>query len=489
MTKTVLITALSLLMAATCQRNSSTPSRSLGELEQLLISAEEQGLAGSVLLMEQDTILYYRGMGYADEADQIKNNINTIYPFGSIVKDYTKVLIFQAALAEQLKMDQTLKDFFSDVPDDKADITVAQLLQHRAGLASYHDLGMEKDGPNVPADLQQMTPEKALEVIFTTPLKLAPGEDYRYSNSGYTLLAMILEEVTNKTFEALCEEQIFQAAKMHQTDFYDSPKWKASDVAVGYGSSAYGTKNSPYYWPRNPMPIFGNGGVAGTLGDLFRSTKYLYGLRMNNSKLEALYQQFRDQQEPPTSDLVGSAGGNDLGFVAVTFGRLKEDQYLLFASNNSTDGVEDIDLLRRILIHGFAFDLADVVPEAFADDATDAEYEYIAKGDSQWGLPGGKRWFSVEAFLHTINELQAEQISTFLAESITATLRNSRSEEEHKQLLATWHEGAPFEVETVLVENEEVTLGLVNAQQESVTFVLSLSRASKPLIDDITLKP
>lgn len=484
MTKTVLLTTFLLFLAARCEEKGKL-TRSLEQLEQLLSSTESQGLSGSVLLMEKDSMIYYRGLGFADQADQIKNGIKIIYPFGSIVKDYTKALIFQAVLAGQLSMKQKLSDFFKGVPEDKASITIAQLIQHRSGLASYHDAGPS----DIPADLHQMTKEEALQIIFTTPLKLAPGEDYRYSNSGYTLLALILEKTTGKPFETLCREQIFQGADMSQPDFYASTKWKASDVAVGYGSQSYGDKNSPYYWPRNPMPVFGNGGVAGTLTDLYRSTRYLQKLKIDNPKLATLYQQFRDEQEPPSSNLIGSAGGNDLGFVAVTFGRLAEDQYLLFASNNSTDGMEDIDLLRRILIHGFAFDLAEVVPGAFADGADDEDYQYVAKGDSQWGLPGGKRWLSVEAFLNTINDLQAEQISTFLAESITAAYREQYSPERHQQLLATWHEGAPFGLETVLVENEEVTLGLTNSKQKTATFILSLSRSSKPLIDAIKRKP
>lgn len=488
MTKTFLFSIISLFLVTTCQRKDAA-DRSTSRLDELLNKAEDQGLAGSVLLMEKDTILSYRGMGFADQKDQVKNRVHTVYPFGSIVKDYTKALIFLATLNGQLQMEQTLADFFQNVPADKAAITVAQLLRHYAGLAAYHDLGIENGDKNVPADLQQMTQEKALEIIFSTPLKLAPGEDYKYSNSGYTLLALILEKVTGQTFESLCQQQIFTPANMEQTDFYSSPKWKAADVAVGYGSSAYGTKNSPYYWPRNPMPVFGNGGVAGTLGDLYRSTKYLQSLRLNHPEFQALYQQFRDEQEPPSSDLIGSAGGNDLGYVAVTFGRIKADQYLLFASNNSPDGVEDIDLLRRILIHGFGFDLASIFPEEFAEDDTNQDYEYLAKGDSQWGLPGGKRWLSTAAFLNTINELEAAQINAFLSAHIADSYRDKYTSDRHQQNLTSWHQGAPFELETIIAENEELTLGLLNAQGESVTFVLSLSRASKPKITDIKHKP
>lgn len=487
MTKTVLLTVISLFLTTTCQQKSQM-ARSVTELDKLLISAEEQGLSGSVLLMEKDTILYYRGLGFADVEDQVKNNMHTIYPFGSIVKDYTKVLIFQAILAGKLEDRQTLAHFFPEAPKDKASITIAQLVQHRAGLAAYHDPGLEEGEPNIPADLQQMTKAEALEIIFSKPLKSAPGEEYRYSNSGYTLLALILEEVTGKSFESL-SQQLFQAAQMEHTDFYASPKWEAPEVALGYGSSTYGSKNSPYYWPRNPMPIFGNGGVAGSLVDLYRSTKYLQDLRSNNPQLDALYQAYRDEQEPPSSDFIGSAGGNDLGFVAVTFGRLSTDQYLLFASNNSPDGMEDIDLLRRIIIHGFGFDLAQLFPQELAGDDIKSDYEYMEKGEGKWGLPGGKRWRSIEAFLQTINDMEEEQIETFLKEHITADYRKRQTKKQHIQHLQSWHQGAPFTLETVIAEDEEIILGLRNVRDENITFVLSLSRASKPLIDAVRLKP
>ena len=488
MTKTVLLTVFSILVATTCQRN-SPPERSLEKLESLLNQAEQQGLSGSVLLMEKDSLLYHRGLGFADLEAQIPSQPGTVYPFGSIVKDYTRLLIFQEVIKGTLQMDQTLSSFFKETPTDKKDITLSQLVRHRAGLVAYHDSGTQERWPNIPADLHPMTKEEAIRLILSTPLKFAPGTDYGYSNSGYTLLALILEKVTQKTFEELCQKRIFHPAKMSQTDFYSSPLWKAKDIAVGYGRVKYGEKNSPYYWPRNPMPIFGNGGVAGTMYDLYLSTKFLQKRKADDPILQALYQEFKEEQEPEASNLVGSAGGNDLGYVAVTFGRIKEDQYLLFASNNNQDGVEDMDLLRRILLHGFGFDLAKAIPGAFAEEDTSDDYEFIAGGDSKWGLPGGKRWLSVEAFLNTIQEWEEGLATAFISEHLSKEYRESLPTATHQEQLRTWHLGAPFELDNILVEDEEVTIGLVQSDGKQKTFILSLNRASKPKITDIKHKP
>jgi|GEM_PF-1068517 len=488
MTKTVLLTVFSLLVAAGCQRN-SLPLRSQVKLEDLLERAEQQGLSGSVLLMEKDSLLYYRGLGFADLEAQIPSQASTVYPFGSIVKDYTRLLVFQEVVKGNLQMDQTLSYFFEGTPSDKKDITLAQLIRHRAGLVAYHDAGTHERWPDIPADLRPMTREETLRIILSTPLKFDPGVDYSYSNSGYTLLALILEKVTKKAFEELCQERIFYPAEMSQTDFYNSPLWKAEDTAVGYGRVQYGEKNSPYYWPRNPMPIFGNGGIAGPLHDLYQSTKYLQKLKTDDPMLRELYQQYKEEQEPESSNLIGSAGGNDLGYVAVTFGRIKEDQYLLFASNNNQDGIEDMDLLRRILIHGFGFDLAKAIPGAFAEEDTNDDYEFIAAGDSKWGLPGGKRWLSVEAFLTTIQEWEAELATAFIHEHLGKEYRESAPMAAHLKLLQSWHQGAPFELDNILVEDEEVTIGLVQPDGKHKTFILSLSQASKPKITDIKYKP
>lgn len=486
MSKTVLLMLFSLFLATTCQRKSTT-ARSLKELDKLLDKEEEKGLFGSVLLMEKDSLLYYRGMGFADQEAQIASQLSTIYPFGSIVKNFTRLLIFQQLLQERLALEQTLGDFFENVPADKQTITLLQLLQHRAGLAAYHDIEAGKNWPDIPGDLLPMTRTQTLATIFSTPLRFPPGEDYSYSNSGYTLLAMIIEKVSGKSFEEVCQEEIFQPAQLQKTDFYQSPLWAEEEVAVGYGRVSYGTKNSPLYWPRNPMPIFGNGGVAGPLTDLYKCIRYIQKRKDTQAGLKALYEKHREEQEPAESNLIGSAGGNDLGFITVIFGRLQEDQYLVFASNNNEEGMEDIDLLRKILQLGFGFDLADLIPEAFPADGDEIE-DTAGPGEGKWGLPGGKKWLSTEAFLNTLEDTDQERLDTFLNQHATNGYREKFPADAHLARFQTWHQSAPFEVETLMVENEEVTIGLMGANGKTLTFVLSLTSGSRPLITAIRLK-
>ncbi len=124
------------------------------------------------------------------------------------MKDFTRFLVLELVDEGGLELDDPLSGFFENVPEDKSHITVRQLLAHRVGLTAYH--GERTD--SVPADHLIMSEAEARSLIFSQQLLFDPGTQYSYSNSGYTLLAMILERVSGTSFESLVEHRLLAPA-------------------------------------------------------------------------------------------------------------------------------------------------------------------------------------------------------------------------------------------------------------------------------------
>ena len=132
---------------------------------------EDAGFSGTVLVMKDGEIVLHKGYGMADRRREIPCRPDTIFDIGSITKQFTAAAILKLEMAGKLSTNDTLGQHFPDIPSDKADITLHQLLTHTSGLDHYYG----EDTNYAPRDL-------ALEVFFKMPLLSVPGDEYRYSN-------------------------------------------------------------------------------------------------------------------------------------------------------------------------------------------------------------------------------------------------------------------------------------------------------------------
>ncbi|HYE75142.1 MAG TPA: serine hydrolase domain-containing protein, partial [Blastocatellia bacterium] len=162
--------------------------------------ATNEGFSGSVLVAKGETTLLQKGYGLANRDNNIPIKTDTVFSIGSISKRFTAVAIHLLEQQGKLNVNDPITKFFDNVPPDKASITIDQLLRHTSGLGEYHD---------TKGDFEEMTKAEALQKIFAQQLKFAPGKQEAYSNSGFTLLAMIVEKASGKPFQAFIKESIF----------------------------------------------------------------------------------------------------------------------------------------------------------------------------------------------------------------------------------------------------------------------------------------
>lgn len=216
--------------------------------------------AGSILVAHGDVILLSKGYGMADAGTSRPNTPLTVFDAGSLAKTFTALATLQLVEDGKLRLNQTIEAFFGAVPPDKRRITVHQLLTHTAGLQQYHD-----DGD----DFQPLERSEALKRILAAPLRFEPGSQYRYSNSGHTLLAAIIERVSGMSWTDYLRHHIFLPAGMEYTGFYGDPRWKTAGAAHGYDAEGR-DRGSPLSWKGPSWVLIGNGGIVTNIVDLFR---------------------------------------------------------------------------------------------------------------------------------------------------------------------------------------------------------------------------
>lgn len=232
-------------------------------LDEYLSRITPFGFAGAALLAKDGEIVLNKGYGLANRADKVPNTAQTVFSTGSISKQFTAAAIMKLEMQGKLHTSDPLPKFFPDVPADKANITLHQLLTHTAGIINYSG-----------EDFVMADKEETVLKILAAPLRFVPGEDYAYSNAGYSLLAAIIEQVAQQPCEHFLQEQLLAPAGLQHTG-YRLPNWSEMDVAHWYnGRSDFGTTLEKPYPSWN---LLGNGGILSTTEELFRWHQALLG--------------------------------------------------------------------------------------------------------------------------------------------------------------------------------------------------------------------
>src|SRR5262249_25703156 len=147
----------------------------------------------------------------------------TVFSIGSITKQFTAAAILQLEMQGKLNVQDSISKYLPNVPKDKEAITLHHLLTHSAGLES--DFGA--------TDYEPVTREPYIRRALAAKLRSVPGQRYHYANSGYSLLAAIVEIVSGQDYEAYLQENLFKPAGMTKTG-YRLPQCKPEEFAQGY---------------------------------------------------------------------------------------------------------------------------------------------------------------------------------------------------------------------------------------------------------------
>ncbi len=386
------------------------------KLDRYILTAVESGFSGAVLVAKGGEMILHKGYGVADREKSIPVKKDTVFDIGSITKRFTRAAVLKLEEQGKLKRSDPLTAFFDDVPADKAGITVEYLLEHTAGLHEYHDTR---------GDFEEMDREQAVKTILNQRLRFVPGEREAYSNSGYTLLAVIIELVSGQSYQAYLKQQLFEPAGMSRTGFYRDSLWEEGEVAVGYEGRTIGKKNSPYYWPHMTWALVGGGGMVSSVRDLFLWIQALEADKVLSEKARA---EMYDPQGSP----MAYAGANDFGFSAVVYEYPVEKNAIIVATN-AHDSMSAPFLGKQISAILKGEEPQEIKPEELKERSSVFSK---AKG---WGLPDSPTGRRSEAILDALIQLDLDYVRRFIDENFTPAFVGQFSMEEHLAVFSQIH--------------------------------------------------
>ncbi len=233
----------------------SYAQKSIDELDKLVSFCQENGMFnGNILVAEKGEIIYHQSIGKADFENDISLNLNSSFCLGSISKQFTAFGIMLLKKQGKLTYTSTVGEIFPELPKYMHKITLKNLMQHTSGLKRTH-YG-DPDGLKNEDIYQNFLQTKGDTLLFE------PGTDLRYSNSGYMLLAMIVERVSGQTFESFLHEKVWQPLGMTNTYVMSKTNYSRQNRAIGF--DGFGNKSD------FNVLTYGSNGIYSSTEDLFR---------------------------------------------------------------------------------------------------------------------------------------------------------------------------------------------------------------------------
>ena len=276
--------------------NGSVKGELGAKLDNLMRQIAGKGFSGVLLVAKDGQIALEKGYGLANRENKMAYAPKTVFDVGSITKQFTGAAILKLEMQGKLRTHDKITKYFKDVPPDKADITLHQLLTHSAGILNA--LG---------GDYEKITRDEVIKRALASELRYVPGTKHEYSNVGYSLLGAIIEIVTGKSYERYLHDNLFKPAGMKETG-YVIPKWKRENLAVGYreDGNRWGTpldhawdKDGPFWNLR------ANGGILSTVGDLYKWHLALEGEKILSKAAQEKYFAPHIKEQPEAVSFYG----------------------------------------------------------------------------------------------------------------------------------------------------------------------------------------
>jgi CubicO group peptidase (beta-lactamase class C family) len=325
-----------ILAAALCIMHTGFTQDAVSKLDSLISAYSKlYRFNGSALVAKNDTILLNKGYGYRNAADKVLNDEHTIFQLGSITKQFTSAVILKLQEEKKLSVSDKLSKYFPGYPKGDS-VTIQQLLTHTSGIYNY------TNDQNFMANeiTKSATREKMMALFKDKPFDFSPGTSWSYSNSGYSLLGYIIEEVTKKPYEQAVRRYIFTPLHMTHSGF-DFTHLKSNDKAIGYFK--LNDKDSVRAPIVDSTVSFSAGAIYSTTGDLYLWHK---GLERNTvlsgTQQEAAYTPVKNNygygwgiDSIEGKRRVGHGGGIP-GFIT-NISRVPQDNICIILLSNASD--------------------------------------------------------------------------------------------------------------------------------------------------------
>ena len=185
----------------------------------------DNSFRGCILISREEQSIFEKAYGYADLPNEIPNQIDTKFASASAGKVFVAVAILQLVEKGMLHLEDTIGNLLDvDLKQIDPAITVEELLTHTSGIPDYFDESVMdeyeelwRDYPNY-----KIRSNKDLIPLFIDkPMMYPRGSKFQYNNTGFVVLALIIERVTGSAFDEYINENIFKPCKMSGSGYYE----------------------------------------------------------------------------------------------------------------------------------------------------------------------------------------------------------------------------------------------------------------------------
>jgi CubicO group peptidase (beta-lactamase class C family) len=251
----------------------------------------------SAMVIHQGEVLFAHGFGLANLEAHQPCGPETNYRLASVTKQFTAMAAILLLAKGKLSFDERLTDIFPEFPAYGKTITVRQLLSHTSGVLDYEPL--IPNGTQIPVGDRDVL--RLLMRQQTT--YFTPGSRYRYSNSGYALLALAVESRSGKTFAHFLRHHIFEPLAMQNTLAYQPGLSFVPNRAFGYSRDGKGFKRTDQSLTSS---VLGDGGIYSSVADLYHWDQALYNDQLvNRSLLREIFKPAVQTELPRTGYSLG----------------------------------------------------------------------------------------------------------------------------------------------------------------------------------------
>jgi CubicO group peptidase (beta-lactamase class C family) len=236
-------------------------TRVVDSLANAFITNRETGSPGvSIAVVRGSDTLVMKGWGLADLENDVPATAQTVYRIGSITKQFTAAAVMQLVQDGKVKLDEPIGTYLPTLPEAWRAATVRQFLNHTSGVPSYTDVGQRW----VRRWGEAMSPDTIVAITAGDTMWFKPGTSWRYDNTGYVVLGMLVEKVTGHSWADEMGSRFFKPLGMTSTEnCRQAPLIRHR--AQGYEFVKGQWQNTPYLEMTQP---YAAGALCSTVGDL-----------------------------------------------------------------------------------------------------------------------------------------------------------------------------------------------------------------------------
>ncbi len=251
-------------------------NKAVDSLVSLQFKQTEPGV--SILIARKGKIIYKKAFGSANVELNVAIQPDMVFRIGSITKQFTAIGILQLVEQGKISLQDSVQKYIPKFPSKGYTITIENLLTHTSGIPDYANA----DTTNNPySERLDYTPQQIIKYFDYMPLEFKPGTKFNYSNSGYVLLAYIIQKVTGENYHQYMKENVINRADLQNTLFDDEHTIIPNRVE-GYTRDNGYFENCEY---QTASMAFGCGDLLSTTEDLYQWNKALLSYKLISEEM------------------------------------------------------------------------------------------------------------------------------------------------------------------------------------------------------------